>query len=223
MISSDFSRNAILARLKREPSFAAIQDRFTCEPLEINKTVQEAEKSIRMLYFPLSGMLSTVADMNDGSTVEICCVGCQGMVNWEALLGASKSRFRHFGQLKGEVASVACKHMLPYATHPAVTKYVVHVASEVSRTAACNCLHSADERLARWLLLASDKNESNELGLTQEFMAMMLGSRRSTVTIAAGKLQDAGLIRYVRGRLNILNREGLIGAACECYGSLRAD
>jgi hypothetical protein len=106
---------------------------------------------------------------------------------------------------------------LPFVLHPAIAGYIATISCEVSRSVACNCLHHVDERLARWLLIAADKVESSEFALTQEFLAMMLGTRRESVTIAAGKLQQAGLIKYRRGRLQIVNREGLVEASCECY------
>src|SRR3954451_17430215 len=220
MNSSDFARNIILSQLARDPDFAAVRDKFTHAPLRLYQTVPEPEKPMRTIHFPLGGMLSSVVQMRNGASVEVCCVGCQGMVNWETLLGEKRSRYRHFCQMQGEVASVACRYLVPLLSHPAITKYITLYAGEVARNAACNCLHRAEERLARWLLVAADKVESEDLTLTQEFLAMMLGSRRATVTIAAEKLQRAGLVLYRRGRLRIVDRKGLVAAACECYEAI---
>lgn len=218
---ANLSRNAILLRLSRGPGFPEIAGKFFLTAMPSGTVVQEIDRPMRSLHFPLAGMLSTVAEMDDGAAVEICCVGSQGMVNWESLYGGAKAHFRHFAQLPGECASVRCNHLLPFALHPAIARYVTRVTAEVARTAACNCLHQAPERLARWLLMASDKVQSAELALTQEFLGMMLGSRRATVSIAAGKLQDAGTIEYRRGRVRILDREALTSAACECYAAMR--
>src|SRR5437868_1062833 len=103
---ANLSRNSILKGLARDPRFRSLEDKFTSRHMETHHTVQEADKPMRSVYFPLSGMISTVVEMSNGDTVEICCVGCHGMVNWETLLGARKSRFRHFLQLPGEVASI---------------------------------------------------------------------------------------------------------------------
>ncbi|MGH9523513.1 MAG: Crp/Fnr family transcriptional regulator [Terriglobales bacterium] len=218
--SAEFQRNTILSILSRGPDFAAIARNLTVRSLIPDATVQEANELIRAIHFPLSGMLSSVVEMANGGMVEICCVGCSGMVNWEALIGQKKSRFRHFIQVAGDVASISAPLLMPYLTHPVVSGYISRITYETARNAACNCVHHVDERLARWLLIAADKVESDEMGLTQEFLAMMLGARRATVTIAAGKLQQAGLIRYRRGRVHIINREGLIGASCECYEAI---
>jgi CRP-like cAMP-binding protein len=220
MQSAEFFRNDILARLARESGFAEIADKFTFGPLTVPETYQELDKPMRAVYFPFSGMMSSVVEMANGESVEVCCVGCQGMVNWETLLGEKRSRYRHFAQLNGEMASIPCRYLMSYAAHPKIAEYITGYAAEVARNAACNCLHPADQRLARWLLVAADKTESEELGLTQEFLAMMLGARRATVTLAAGQLQKAGLISYRRGNLRILDRKGLIAAACECYLAL---
>jgi Crp-like helix-turn-helix domain len=220
MDRSSFSRNIILSGLARDPSFAAIQDRFTLTTVKVHQTVQEPHKPMRYVIFPLSGMISSVVQMRDGASVEVCCVGCQGMINWETLLDEKRSRYRHFCQLRAEVASIPCQYLMPFVAHPAIANYITIYTGEVARNAACNCLHRAEERLARWLLVASDKVESEELALTQEFLAMMLGARRATVTLAAEKLQNAGLILYRRGHLRIVNRKALIAAACECYESL---
>jgi hypothetical protein len=188
--------------------------------MEVEHTVQAPGKPMNQVHFPLSGMCSSTVQMADGSSVEICCVGRGGMVNWESLLGERKSRFRHFGQLRGEVASIATRELMPFALHPAIAGYIAATSGELARNAACNCVHHVDERLARWLLIAADKTGSDEMALTQEFLAMMLGSRRATVTIAAGKLQRAGFIRYRRGNVRIFNRQGLADAACECYRAI---
>jgi CRP-like cAMP-binding protein len=217
---SKFSSNSILSALCADPEFQKIRDKFTFRSLDVDSPVQEQDKVMQALHFPLSGMISSVIDMADGETAEICCVGCRGMVNWESLLGQRKSRFRHFVQIRAEVASVALRDLMPFASHPKIANYITSNIAELARNAACNCLHHVDERLARWLLVAADKVETQDLELTQEFLAMMLGARRATVTIAAGKLQQAGFIRYRRGRLQILNHEGLVGASCECYEAM---
>jgi len=221
--SASFSRNIILSRLRRDAAFGSIEKKFEFVDFAVHDTMQEADKPIRSIYFPLSGMLSTVIQMTDGGSSEVCCIGCDGMVNWESLFGQRKSYCRHFAQLGGDLARIAYTNLLPFALHPAIARYVIKYSNEVSQNCACNSLHGADQRLAKWLLVAADKVESEAMALTQEFLAYMLGSRRATVTIAAGKLQDAGLIWYRRGSVQILNRPGLIEAACECYSAAGAD
>ena len=109
------------------------------------------------------------------------------------------------------------------ALHSLLLRYTQVMLTQISQTAVCNRLHAAEQRLCRWLLMCRDRVHANDLQMTQEFMATMLGGRRETVTVAAGRLQDAGLIRYSRGHITILNRKGLESAVCECYGIVEAE
>ena len=214
---SALSRNSILSALNGDPELHPLRDRFTLRAVEVDHTLQEQEKLMHAVHFPLSGLISSVIEMSNGETAEVCCVGHRGMVNWESLLGQEASQFRHFIQMSGEVASIDIADLMPFVSHSAITDYITFNTAELGRNAACNSLHHVDERLARWLLTAADKVQSHDLTLTQEFLAMMLGARRATVTIAAGKLQQAGLIRYRRGHLQILDHNGLVHVSCECY------
>lgn len=222
LLRADFSQNSILARLAGDKAFTRLSNNLKARTLSVRQTVQEEGKPMNFVHFPLSGMVSSTVQMEDGDSVEVSVVGSHGMVNWESLLGQRNSQCRHFGQLRGEFTSISTRDLLPFALHPAIAGYISMMSGELAQTAACNCLHHIDERLARWLLVAADKTGSDDMALTQEFLAMMLGARRATVTIAAGKLQKAGFIHYRRGNVRILDRQGLTDAACECYPAIAA-
>jgi CRP-like cAMP-binding protein len=175
------------------------------------------------IYFPVAGVVSTTAVTQLGEIVEIGMTGSDGVVGVLSLLGQLESVHSIVMQIAGEglrmKASVAQDlfHSSGRFTE-LVYEHISLQMLQMGQSALCNRLHDVKSRLARWLLTASDRNRSDQLGLTQEFLSQMLGSRRSTVTVMAGELQREGLIEYSRGKILITNREALENVTCECYG-----
>jgi CRP-like cAMP-binding protein len=180
------------------------------------------DEPIRNIYFPLNCLLSLVTLLEDGSTVESGTIGREGMSGIPVLLDAKTTTMPTFVQIPGEAIRVkasAIKDMYDEggALHKLLNRYIHTVIVTGSQSSACNARHGVVERLCRWLLMSSDGVGSNELNLTQEFLAAMLGVRRPGVSEAASDLQNAGLIAYSRGLIQILDREGLEKSVCECY------
>lgn len=186
----------------------------------------QLNQPITSVYFPTSGMISFVAVMHNGATAEIGVTGREGFVGTPIILGASRTSFRAIAQTEGSgfrIGSESFRQILPETPQLEVTlrRYAHAQAMQVAQGAACNCLHQVPERLARWLSMSCDRTGSNVLPFTQEFLAQMLGCRRSSVTSALGQLQKAGMIQSERGRVRILDRKQLESRACECYGVMR--
>lgn len=182
----------------------------------------EPHEPIKTVYFPQRAMISLVSIMMDGSTTEIGLIGREGMIGLPAILGGESITSRTIVQVSGSALEISAEVIRQEfqrgeKLYQLLLLYTQALLTLVSQSAACNRQHNIEERLARWLLSVQDCVLQNELPLTQEFIANMLGTRRSGVTVAAGILQQAGIIRYSRGRITILNRERLEEAACECY------
>lgn len=187
-----------------------------------------ADEEIAHVYFPLDAVFSIVADMADGTTVEVATVGSEGMVGVPVLLRAGTADYRVFVQIPGRALRLPAWRLLELVAADEdfarlLYRYVQALMTQVARSAACNQVHSIDERAARWLLMTHDRVGSDEFPLTQEFLAQMLGVRRATVNTAAGMLQRAGYITYSRGRIRIADRRGLEASACECYSVIREE
>ena len=187
-----------------------------------------AGEAIEHVYFPLDAVFSIVADMTDGTTLEVATVGSEGMLGVPVLLRAGEADHRTFAQMPGRALRLPAGRLLELASvnegfARLLYRYVQALMTQVARSAACNQVHSIEERAARWLLMTHDRVGSDEFPLTQEFLAQMLGVRRATVNTAAGMLQRAGYITYSRGRVRVVDRRGLEASACECYGVIRDD
>ena len=204
------SRNQILA-LAREVD------------LPLRESLIEPAEPIQYAYFMTSGIASVVIELAEGGTAEVGLIGNEGFVGALDLLGPATTPSRCFIQMPGTA------YRIPFAAMRAlflesqdirmrVLELVQQQTMTVSQLAACNNLHEVEPRLARWLLMVQDRVQETTLHLTQEFLAQMLGTQRTTVVMAAGALQRSGLIEYKRGRVDILSRENLESAACECYG-----
>jgi len=186
----------------------------------------QPNEPITSVYFPTSGMVSFVAVMRNGASAEVGVTGREGFVGTPIILGAGLASVRAIAQTEGSgfrMGSELFRQILPETPQleEALRRYAHAQAMQVAQGAACNCLHQVPERLARWLSMSSDRTGSNVLPFTQEFLAQMLGCRRSSVTSAIGQLQKAGMIRSERGRVRILDRRQLESRACECYGVMR--
>lgn len=186
------------------------------------------DEPIRHFYFPLNCLLSMVTTMSDGASVECNTIGREGASGIPVLLDAGTTTMPTFCQVPGEAIRVRVGLIKEvYERDGGVRKYFnryIHtVIVNGSQSAACNRLHGLEERLCRWLLMSSDGVGSNEITLTQEYLAVMLGVRRAGVTESAVKLKEAGLIDYRRGNIKILDRRGLEAASCECYARTKAE
>ncbi|HEX8471014.1 MAG TPA: Crp/Fnr family transcriptional regulator [Brevundimonas sp.] len=185
----------------------------------------EAGDEVDNVYFVTSGIISAVAAMEDGRTVEVFMVGREGVTHPSAIAADTiHSYSRHSGQADGEARRIdACKLRELANTRPGlrqvVADYSASLQAELEQSGGCNALHRADQRFAKWLLRCHDRIEGDTLNLTQEYLGSMLGSQRTTVNEAAQTLQRAGAIHYSRGKIRIVDRAALERTACECYNA----
>lgn len=194
------------------------------KPVNLNsgEILLEPQEPVKQVYFPQTAMISLVSIMLDGSTTEIGLVGNEGMIGLPAILGGKSTTSRTIVQISGSALQISAdiirqEFLRGENLQQILLLYTQALLTQVSQSAACNRQHNIEERLARWLLSVQDCVLQDELLLTQEFIANMLGTRRSGVTVAAGILQQAGMIRYSRGKITIINQSRLEETACECY------
>ncbi len=190
--------------------------------LRTHHVLLEPGEAIQFGYFPNSGMTSILTVLPEGKSVEVGLTGKEGFVGLPLTVGFSSGPTQAVVQVAGgafRIGARAIAQTLRQCPILAIRlqRYVQLLAMQGTQVAACNRLHEVDERLARWLLMCQDRIGSGLVPLTQEFLAHMLGTRRASVTVAAGILQKAGLITYSRGHVNIVDRQRLEGACCECY------
>jgi CRP-like cAMP-binding protein len=220
-------RNRILAALPAA-EFALVADHLTRVELSLGESLHRAGDKITSVFFVESGFISALTVLSDGQPLEIGLIGSEGVAGVSVILGATDSYSETMCQTGGgayRMSASALKDVAAKAPHlhDLLLRYthVFHV--QVAQTAACNAHHELAQRLARWLLAAHDRSEAPELSLTQDLIAVMLGVRRSTVSIAASTLQKAGVIRYQHGKITIVDRVGLENAACECYEAVAGE
>jgi CRP-like cAMP-binding protein len=180
------------------------------------------------VYFPVSCIVSLLYVMEDGGSAEIAVVGYEGVVGISLFMGGISTPSRAVVQSAGQAYRLRADAMMQEfnLSGPAMhllLRYTQALITQMAQTAVCNRHHSLDQQLCRWLLLSLDRLPSNELVMTQELIANMLGVRREGVTEAAGHLQKDGLIQYQRGRMTVLNRTGLEKRTCECYGVVKKE
>jgi len=192
------------------------------------RTLQQPGTPVTDVYFPNGGVFSVTNEMRDGSLVEVATVGSEGMLGIGVFLGDRAGAGRTFQQVPdGPFASMSVARFLKESGTAGPFRDVVALYAQanllqVMQGAACNALHTVKERCCRWLLQTQDRVEAREFLLNQEFLAIMLGVHRPTVTLVMGTLQDAGLIRTRYGRIRVLKRRALEDASCECYEVIRA-
>jgi len=219
------SQNRLIASFPTD-----VQDRLQPNLIPVNlslgEIVYEAGGRPEHVYFPTGAVVSLLYTMKDGATAEVGLTGNDGIVGIALFLGGDTTPNRAIVQIAGRALKMRAKVLQDEfarggPVQQLLLRYTQALITQISQTAVCNRLHAVEKRLCRWLLLSHDLVHSDELAMTQEFISNMLGGRRESVTVAAARLQDAGLIRYSRGRITILDRTGLEAAACECYRIVR--
>jgi CRP-like cAMP-binding protein len=195
--------------------------------LPVKTVLFEPGAPIDALYFPTDGVISLVTPLHDGAIVEVATIGNEGIVG-VPLVPLGGLAVRAIAQVAGhslrmDAAAFRAVFERLGAFQALVDKYTQALFGQISQAAACNRLHSSEERLSRWLLMSHDRVGSDQFMITQEFLGQMLGARRSTMSVSAGILQRSGLIRYVRGNVTIVDRAGLEAVACECYSVIRSE
>jgi CRP-like cAMP-binding protein len=213
--------NKLLLALSDE-EFRLIRPCLKFVSLSHQESLHQPHRLVRFAYFPNAGVISLIVEMKDGKSVEAGLLGRDGAAGLSAVLGLNRSPLREVVQIAGEgfrlrISSLA--DILPSTPGLQLifSRYAAGLAMQIAQTAACNRLHKIEQRLARWLLIAQDRVDSGVVPITHEFLAIMLGTDRPSVTVAAGILQRKKIIGYTRGSVKILNRKKLEHFACECY------
>jgi CRP-like cAMP-binding protein len=219
-------KNRILRQLSAD-ELRSIQPWLTALELRSNTVLHEQGAAIDHIYFPLSGMVSLLAIMQNGEAIETGIIGAEGVLGGDAPINGHLSA-QATVQLDGAALKMPKAQFVDaYHAHPGlrelVNRYQSILLMQARQNAACHALHSVRSRFCRWLLQSQDMIGRDTFDLTQEFLSHMLGVRRNTVSVEAHAVQEAGLIRYRRGHINILNRDGLEDCACECYSVIRAE
>lgn len=214
-------RNEILLSLPPKESSAVLAELEFVE-MRAYDLLNEMGEAIEFCYFMNSGMTSILTIMGDGKGVEVGLTGKEGFIGLPAIVGFRTSATRAVVQITGTAFRLRTETLLPTLTKcpqlaKTLNRYSQELAMQATQVAACNRLHDVEARLARWLLMSQDRVGGEIVPLTQEFLSHMLGTRRASVTVAAGLLQKAGLIKYARGSVTIVDRRKLEDAACECY------
>jgi CRP-like cAMP-binding protein len=190
--------------------------------LALGQVLYESGEPTDYVYFPTTCVVSLLYTMRDGSTAEMALTGNDGLVGIASVLGGGNIPHRAVVQISGHALKLPARvlqqeFLCGGSLQRILLRYTQALITQISQTAVCNRLHPLEQRLCRWLLLCLDRLNGSEIPMTQEFIANMLGGRRESVTVAAGRLQDSGLIHYSRGHITVLDREGLEKMVCECY------
>jgi len=219
--------NRLLASLAADDR-AALRPHLSEVELLRGDVLHEPRAPIKRVYFPLSGMVSLLVVMKTGELIETAIVGREGVVGASVVNDDAQPLGRSTVQIPGKALEIASKPFVQAYQQRAALRSLINrfqslVMMQTQQSAACHALHSIEGRLCRWMLHSQDVVESSLIELTQEFLSHMLGVQRSSVSLSAHKLQEAGLIQYSRGRITILDRAGIEECACECYGVLRSE
>jgi CRP-like cAMP-binding protein len=226
-MTSGPERNDLLASLPPEAQERLYPHLREVE-LPLGMEIYAASQEIKSVYFPINCIISLMYVMIDGASAEISVVGHEGIVGIAVFMGGDSTPSRAIVQSAGQAYRLpAAELKREFNSDPAMRmlllRYTQALITQMSQTAVCNRHHTIDQQLCRWLLLSMDRLPSNELTMTQELIANMLGVRREGVTEAAGKLQKLGVIRYQRGHITVLDRERLEELCCECYEVVRRE
>lgn len=224
---TDSLRNGLLSAL---PQSELARWRPHLEPydLPLGEVLYESGNKLSHVYFPTTSIVSLLYVMADGASAEIAVVGHEGIVGISLFMGGESTPSRAVVQSAGAGFRLPASIMMQEFNRAGpvmhlLLRYTQALITQMAQTAVCNRHHSLDQQLCRWLLLSLDRLRSDDLVMTQELIANMLGVRRESVTEAAGHLQDAGLIRYRRGRITVLDRPKLEARVCECYAVVKAE
>lgn len=219
--------NRLLAALPGE-LYGRLRPALEPVAFAVGDVVYDTGRRMEHIYFPTSAVVSLIYIMEDGATAEMGLVGNEGVVGIALFMGGETTPNQAVAQVAGGVSRMRTQALLeefrrggPFQL--ALLRYTQALITQISQTAVCNRLHPVEKRLCRWLLLTRDRVPSDEILMTQEFIAHMLGVRREGVTAAAHHLQEAGLIRCARGHITILDRAKLEAAVCECYGVVKTE
>jgi len=220
-------QNHLLAALPAN-DFERLLPHLELVTLKLGEALYESGERLQHVYFPTTSIVSLLYVMEDGSSAEIAIVGNEGILGISLFMGGETTPSRAVVQSAGQAYRLKA-HLLKQEFNRAgpvlhlLLRYTQALITQMAQTAVCNRHHSVEQQLCRWLLLSLDRLSSNELAMTQELIANMLGVRREGVTEAAGNLQRDKLIRYTRGRISVLNRPGLENRACECYAVVKKE
>jgi CRP-like cAMP-binding protein len=220
-------KNRLIACLPPE-DFARLRPYLKTVRFKRKEVIHPRNEPIRRVVFPNGGVASVTTTMNDGTMVEIATVGHEGLVGIEAFFGDAMMRTESMIQVPDTDAEVMTADAFRQEMNrqgpfqACVLRYWQGFQTLIMQSTACMALHPVQERCCRWLLMAHDRVRRDEFGLSHQFLAMMLGASRPTVTIVAGTLQKAGLIHYRHGHMTILDRKSLQSASCECYATVKA-
>jgi len=214
-------QNHVLAALPA-PEYERLQPHLELVPLPLGGVLYESGAELRHLYFPTTSIVSLLYILANGASAEIAVVGNEGIVGISLFMGGETTPSRAVVQSAGHAFRLPVKLLKEEFARAGIMqhlllRYTQALITQMAQTAVCNRHHSVDQQLCRWLLLSIDRLASDEVVMTQELIANMLGVRREGVTEAAGVLQHAGLIRYRRGHIAVLDRPGLEARSCECY------
>ena len=220
-------KNRLLAALAAA-DYDRIEPHLESASMALGKVLYESGSRMHYVYFPTTSIVSLLYVFSDGASAEIAVVGNDGIVGISMFMGGETTPSRAVVQSAGECYRLKADLLKQEFNRAGPTmhlllRYTQALITQMAQTAVCNRHHTVDQQLCRWLLLSLDRLSSNELVMTQELMANMLGVRREGVTDAAGKLQAAGLIHYHRGRIEVLDRRGLEARVCECYDVVRRE
>jgi len=220
-------QNHLLAALPTS-DFQRLASHLELVPMKLGEVLYESGVQLRYVYFPTTSILSLLYVMEDGASAEIAIVGNEGILGISLFMGGETTPSRAVVQSAGHafrLKAVLLKNEFGRfgPTMHLLLRYTQALITQMAQTAVCNRHHSVDQQLCRWLLLSLDRLQTNELSMTQELIANMLGVRREGVTEAAGKLQDVGIISYRRGRITVLDRPGLEARSCECYQVVKTE
>ena len=217
----DPKHNHLLAALPAD-EFERLLPHLELVPMPLGEVLYESGGLLHHVYFPTTSIISLHYVMEDGSSAEIAGVGNEGILGISLFMGGNTTPSRAVIQTAGHGYRLKAQFLMEEFNHAGVMlhlllRYTQALITQISQTAVCNRHHSLEQQLCRWLLLTLDRLPSNEVTMTQELVASMLGVRREGVTEAAGKLQHAGIISYRRGHITVVDRSGLETHACECY------
>jgi CRP-like cAMP-binding protein len=220
-------RNRLLAALPSE-EYGRLLPHLESVPLPFMGVLYEGGEPIRHVYFPDGGLISLLIVMNDETVREIVVIGDEGMLGTAVALGVKTATTRALVQLPGTAMRMKAGALRDElgrggALPDVLRRYAHALFTQVSQSAACVSSHDVNQRLSRWLLMTHDHAPGDEFEMKHEFLATMLGVTRSVVTRAAGRLQQGAMIRYVRGRVTVLDRRGLEATTCECYGVVKTN